>query len=1559
MTKKLISAGVLVYMGLALAPMVHAAAPFIYNVTAKNIAGSFDKAPSTQLGTSQGKPGIELTWTTNTPSDSTAYYNTQNINSFGYSAGTRCDAHSTSSGQTGGSVTSHCVKATGLAGNTAYYFEIISCSDGQCGVQFISAKTGDGPPLYASPAAPSGLTLSLDGSTSFDNAQDKSLTTGGTSANLKWADNSGSESGFEIYRTDGGLWTSIATVPANVKNYSDKELPAGKYTYRVNSFTAFPGMPRAYSAPSNQVSITIVGAIEPTPPPSPEPGAPIPAVTGACLIRNHYTALPNLNAPDESTGYVKRAKPDVKDIASLRAACTATDFEALLKTYCTANYSPVNEQVATYDATGNVVRVECRTESCAEISCPITQAVIPDMIAPSAPELAASALSATTIRLQWNGASDNTGVIGYSVYRDGTNINKNVSALSYDDGPFSPGTTHSYFVRSYDAAGNYSPESEHVSVTTPLPIEHGAGSSTKVDTQTSIVEALPKISVVRTADVTGADVKITWMTEIPSESHIIWGTRSNSYPKSSEWRCDGEGFVKSHCVNMTGLTPETTYYYRAISSSPDGYVEYSPELTFQTPAAPKTGIMGGEASSPQTVSFVADTTPPRVTSFSVGPVNNGARAMFTVKFSKSVRPETLTTQNIFVYPSEYPNTRVPGMLIVRPNGFDLVTQNLPDADHILVVKNAVKDLAGNTLAQDYASIPVREHSPEQPSYTYPPVAEKIPLYVTGWVLNMDAVSKLSTMGVRFSTTLDPSSVNINNISIKNAGEVQGAGRAIAGTPAASGRGASFTPEAPLTPGRDYVGEVSANIKSAGGELLGTNFTCQFTAIAEGYYSSCPVGQATPPAPPIIEMPSPSPLIAIATITLTAIDTSNKSVPGASINITGASAASGLTEADGSFVFKLPPGKYKAEAFAATDKANALTKPAPIEFVLAKGDVKKATFTFGIAETAPKQIVGKVSLETRDALAHVQVNAYKAIRGEWVTAFTNTSGMYEMKMGGGDWTVDIAPHDAESVWHRTGTSKAVSFKNDLGAEKESVDFSVASVNAKITIRVIDQDQHPLKAAVILDSTSASGVTAPNAIHITRFGTSGTDGYITFDIPPGTYYIRGTLPSEQGLTNPFEREVHPRANTVSEMLLMFRRQNLAATALLLGNVKFDDGRMAQNAFVWGWSERGESLTSRTNDRGEFSLAGREGGTWHIGAALDVNGFNYTSGETITETGPSAKFVSLTLVKEAKEPLPPPARTESRANTTAVAESRGGAKVVVPPSSANASDTVSISIVPTVETQKSPGVRIVGTAYDITLKDSQGKDITQFKDGIEISLPYSDEELKRAGVTVYNLTPSYFDKNGTWVKIDSYVVDPVHHVIIIRVDHLTRFALVAPQDFTPPDPVTQIEVRLAGGGVVLTWKNPESDTHHVKIYRSESKEELGLLLDDFVVAATSLYVDEDTKIGATYYYSIAGLDAAGNESPLVTSEAIAIAKQAPTTPGAPPSPTAQLYRGMRGPRVWVLQQELEDLGFFPKEVGPTGYFGPITQFSVRSFQASRGLPPTGIVEASTTIELERALR
>jgi chitodextrinase len=101
--------------------------------------------------------------------------------------------------------------------------------------------------------------------------------------------------------------------------------------------------------------------------------------------------------------------------------------------------------------------VEAQTKAC------------PDTQPPSAPQnLAASGATQTSISVSWSASTDDIGVTGYDVYRNGIKVDS-TSATSYTFGGLSCGTSYALAVEAHDAAGKRSAASAITASTAACP----------------------------------------------------------------------------------------------------------------------------------------------------------------------------------------------------------------------------------------------------------------------------------------------------------------------------------------------------------------------------------------------------------------------------------------------------------------------------------------------------------------------------------------------------------------------------------------------------------------------------------------------------------------------------------------------------------------------------------------------------------------------------------------------------------------------------------------------------------------------------------------------------------------------------------------------------------------------------------------------------------------------------------------------------------------------------------------------------------------------------------
>lgn len=1062
-----------------------------------------------------------------------------------------------------------------------------------------------------------------------------------------------------------------------------------------------------------------------------------------------------------------------------------------------------------------------------------------DTQAPSTPTgISATAVSSSQINLSWSASTDAVGVTGYRIYRGSTQI-ATASTTAYSDTGLSAGTSYSYTVAAYDAAGNVSAQSASVSAATLT-------TTTTTATTTTITTAIdttpPVISNIQVSIgpvVSGSYPRAT----------IIWTTNEAADTEMDYYYGSPTGipyvhlytFTTSHSAATAELVTWATYYYRVASTDAAGN---------------KTTSNWYALTVPTTTTTTATTT--------------------TTTTSTPTYQTTTTT-----------------------TGETLIAATTTTATAPIIVFA----IDGGKIFPQPGSIAV------------------------------DATTRIS---VKFTKDIDPASLTAIFFTLVSAAAPSAP---LSGSFTMVNDGFVFTPSAGLQPNTAYIYTVFQTIKDKSGIFLPSAFSATFTtgsSAASFLKTGEVIGKVTDGA----GIP-----LAGATIYF-----SLHQDPSSSRNVT--------TDATGAYDVFLSEGAYRVEIFPPSGRAD-LLRPNPSLITVSGGQKHTLHLQF---PAGSKLITGLILFSNAQVVSDVEVGAYSSESGQEARGTVDTKGRYALRVGGGKWQVGIRPKDpANAKWSYQGSFPVAYFSRDAIAETQIADFLVPVFDATIRVRAVDEIGNAIAGAgVALDTVSSAAAVVQETRAPPQFLKSDAAGLAAFTVRGGIYYIRGTTASEFGFMNPDEQAITIYTGEGKDVKLIFRKPSSVAPLTLSGITKLENGAPT-DAFVWAWSEKGGFAKVRADAAGVFSMPLAPNARWHIGAGKEEGGVAYKASDVVLVVGSSPLSVEIILGK-AKEIILQSVSASKPATETIVIQAPDGAKMTLPSFAAAGSGMVSVEVKQTVEAPSQAAAQVVSAVYDVTVRDTAGKTVTQLNDIAEIILPYKEEDLKAQGVSEDAIVPSFFDETvNAWVKIDNYTVDKDKNVVVARVKHLTRFAIVAAADITPPAAPTLVGASALGGGrIKISWVNPSRDFDHTKVYKSERAGALGEIFAAEVKGIEA--TDAAVRNGVTYYYTVRAVDPAGNESGNTNQTAVRavgtslslLAQSAGTLSSGQAIKGAilrNLRQGSSGDDVKTLQSLLLKEGVYPEGL-ITGYFGNLTKQAVIRFQEKYRdeiLAPIGLINGT----------
>ncbi len=232
---------------------------------------------------------------------------------------------------------------------------------------------------------------------------------------------------------------------------------------------------------------------------------------------------------------------------------TSADHVTWTKIYATTTGKGGVEDLTSLDGTGRYVRVygtkRCRTDaskgySLQEFGVYGSAGDVTPPTPPGTPTLdAVTAISAT---ISWTAASDDVGVVGYDVYRDGQLCASTTGALQATCGNLGPNGTYGFYVNARDAAGNVSQASGTLSVKTPPSDDHNPPS-------------VP--GNVHTTAVTSTSIGLAWT----ASTDDVGVTGYRIFDSGNQI-----GTSDTAATTLGGLTPDTAYHLQVRAVDANG-----------------------------------------------------------------------------------------------------------------------------------------------------------------------------------------------------------------------------------------------------------------------------------------------------------------------------------------------------------------------------------------------------------------------------------------------------------------------------------------------------------------------------------------------------------------------------------------------------------------------------------------------------------------------------------------------------------------------------------------------------------------------------------------------------------------------------------------------------------------------------------------------------------------------------------------------------------------------------------------------------------------------------
>ncbi len=476
---------------------------------------------------------------------------------------------------------------------------------------------------------------------------------------------------------------------------------------------------------------------------------------------------------------------------------------------------------------------------------------------------------------------------------------------------------------------------------------------------------------------------------------------------------------------------------------------------------------------------------------------------------------------------------------------------------------------------------------------------------------------------------------------------------------------------------------------------------------------------------------------------------------------------------GRFTFKVPAGAYKIGVDVPPGSEWSAGLPQSIS--VASGQTANVAITLRSNDA-------KITGTLRDAFGSPVKGVLAEVfagneQGAWQRGELDTvTGVYTIKVSAGTWHVGVHV-DSSLGYVSPGESTLITITSGQTLTKDLLLIRAVST---LNVTVRDPDANPLPNAWV--SVDKVGFSTGEKVNPENFrgvfvtgGSTNSQGIVSLRVPQGTFFIHGFTTPEKGFINPKEVKVLiDKEGDRVDVILQFRKASFTLSGRVLLN------NAGAEAFVWAWSDGGGYSETRSSSTGSYTLSVTGNDRWHIGAdkyTIDSREKYYSSEHLVSVGENSVSGRDIVLVKSSLAVPDSVSKTVGATEVQAVSL-EDGAKVVVPANSFGTAGNVTVALTPTTELAKQGIAQAVGVGYNIEARDESGQLVKKLNSALTVTLPYTDAALKEAGVNADDLSAAFWDETvSTWRKLENAVNNRANKRVTATIDHLTRFALIAP--------------------------------------------------------------------------------------------------------------------------------------------------------------------------------------